>query len=584
MAIALVSVPCIAPGTLPAGIALLKAELSMMGETTKCFYLANEFELHLWDAHPHLSEFYEWASEVGCDYQNPYFGSLVFRNLDPDAAVRHAVNLLLTGRLKPRTISGSKLAIARREILYGIRFCRILRTFINHKARDILDAEPSVVGFSCLSSQLFVAVYMVGLIKQARPSVKTVIGGSAFTETSARFHACHLTHVDHVVVGRDVRRLAAAVRSIRAGQGTSKVITLPRASEASRWPFPDYSDAAPLLNHDRRPSLAVPLTNSATCDWGRCVFCPAERSPCQSRRWSPDAVGDFIAGMVSQYAAIAFDFAEWEISSHPESLRKLCEGLTKRGLRLRLWGEFAPSETSRPLFAAMAGCGRWSIQMGVESFSDELLRMMKKRQTVVDNIEAIRMAIEENIGDVTFNLIAGFPGSRAPHVRQTKVMIRRLAHMLSDARVSVQIVPYMRFRRECEDETGSRRETHYLPKALRRHFPTQLLYDERPSDESAPWRAVQREIESLEACEFVAFETGKRIIVEDSRTDVRAQSLRGLEADILRLLLDHKRTRMELSQLLRRNAAEVSAALKSIQMAGLVANSGHLYASIPTRG
>ena len=295
-------------------------------------------------------------------------------------------------------------------------------------------------------------------------------------------------------------------------------------------------------------------------------------------------MGDFIASMVSQYGAIAFDFAEWEVNAHPGRLQQLCEGLRNRGFQLKLWGEFTPSGSERRLFAAMAGCGRWSIQMGIESFSDALLRMMRKRQTVVDNIEAIRMALEENIDRVTFNLIAGFPGSRAVHVHQTRAMIRRLAHLLSDARVSLDVVPYVRFRREDEDETASRRETHYLPKSLRRGFPTQLRYDEKPSDEAPLWQEVQREIDSLETCEFVAFDTGQRVIVEDSRTDPRSQTLRGLEADILRLLLDHKRTRVQLSQILRKGIGEVSAALNGIQAAGLVAISGNVYAAIPTRG
>lgn len=170
--IALISTPCIAPGTMPCGIAVLKRYLTQTGTEAKCFFLANEFELHLADESPYLKEVYEQASEVGFDYQNPYFSGLVFGHRDPALLVKRAVRLMFTGQTKlPATVDDEEIserklqAQKKKEISSALCFCETLRLFCEEETERLLSYSPSEIGFSCLTSQLFVSLYVARLIK-----------------------------------------------------------------------------------------------------------------------------------------------------------------------------------------------------------------------------------------------------------------------------------------------------------------------------------------------------------------------------------------------------------------------------------
>jgi tRNA A37 methylthiotransferase MiaB len=312
---------------------------------------------------------------------------------------------------------------------------------------DILAQRPSVVAFSCLSSQLFVALYMAKLVKNTRPETKIVFGGGAFSKHNVEYYAEHLPNVDHVVAGRDVQRICKFLQGVRRGQVLTRLLVADSVVSPANVPAPDFSDASRILAEETRPALSMPLSNNDTCAWGRCRFCAAERTMERNLgRWSADTAGAAVLHLASKFGVADFNFAEFEINSDPAELVDFCRRIGRRKATLQFWGEFTPANCSRELFAAMAACGRWCLQMGVESFADELLAAMQKRQTVVENIKAIRLALEEGIGLVMFNLIHGFPGTKPKHVKRTKRMIRRLEHLLADSRISVNVIPYTRCR------------------------------------------------------------------------------------------------------------------------------------------
>jgi len=149
LTVALVSAPCIAPGTLPCGIAVLKRQLSEMGVRTTCLYLANLFEQELAAHSSDLSEVYDMASEVGYDHQSPYFAGLVYDHCDADALVTRSVRRTFTGRAGlPKTLDDldypkSRLeTLIRRETRLGLSFCRQLRRFCEQSVKSILAASP----------------------------------------------------------------------------------------------------------------------------------------------------------------------------------------------------------------------------------------------------------------------------------------------------------------------------------------------------------------------------------------------------------------------------------------------------------
>lgn len=407
------------------------------------------------------------------------------------------------------------------------------------------------------------------------------------TRADIATYASHLPHIDAFVAGRDAAGICELLDRVSHTENEPARRTYAfgaRDSEGTQeYLEPDFTDAKSLLWHPRRPSVSMPLSNSEGCRWGRCRFCTASRASGADVLWNPPHVAETVTRLARDEGVAGFAFAEWEVNSDPARLSDFCERLASAKLRLDLWGEFSPANCTRELFTKMASVGRWSIQLGVESFSDDLLKLMRKRQRSVDNILAVRLALEEGIAVVHFNLIYGFPAESATHIRETRSLLRRISHLLSDSRVIVDLVPYSRVRRPGENGRGIAAETQYLPNALRDSFPTQCLPQRRNSRHLRLWRDVQQEIENLDPCCLCAFDIGTRVIIDDMDGQGRTVVLEGVDAAVLRCLLDKVCTRRQLASELSVSERDVSRSLGLLVAADVVWKSGSRYVALPIR-
>ncbi|UCG48310.1 MAG: cobalamin-dependent protein, partial [Phycisphaerales bacterium] len=247
--IALVSAPCIAPDAMPSGIAILKGHLAQTQVQAKCFYLANEFELGLANKRPDLKEVYANASEIGSDYQNPFFSALVFGHEDPAGLVKAAIRLVFARRAQlPSTLDDTEVSERqfqsqlRREFHLALSFCETLKAFCQERSEHILSHRPSLIGFSCLSSQLFVALYMARLIKERSRSTSIVFGGGFLTRWNADFYSTHLPNIDHLIVGRHTGDITEFLKSIGDGQRKSKLMVASEGKPNLAASAPDFSD------------------------------------------------------------------------------------------------------------------------------------------------------------------------------------------------------------------------------------------------------------------------------------------------------------------------------------------------------
>ena len=77
-------------------------------------------------------------------------------------------------------------------------------------------------------------------------------------------------------------------------------------------------------------------------------------------------------------------------------------------------GDFTPDKLSRFLDA---GINRLSI--GVQSFDDGLLRLLGRRHTASDAVEAYRMALDAGFDNVSIDLMYGLPHQTIDHWRET---------------------------------------------------------------------------------------------------------------------------------------------------------------------
>jgi ribosomal peptide maturation radical SAM protein 1 len=108
-------------------------------------------------------------------------------------------------------------------------------------------------------------------------------------------------------------------------------------------------------------------------------------------------------------------------------LHTLFPKLSESKLDLELFYEVKANLRYEQLAALRAG-GVWSIQPGIESFSNQVLELMKKGCTGLQNIQLLRWCDELGM-EVAWNIIGGFPGeSRAEYDRMAD-LIPSLMHL-----------------------------------------------------------------------------------------------------------------------------------------------------------
>ncbi|MBI4678057.1 MAG: radical SAM protein [Elusimicrobia bacterium] len=89
-------------------------------------------------------------------------------------------------------------------------------------------------------------------------------------------------------------------------------------------------------------------------------------------------------------------------------VRSLCRGIVDSGLRVR-WVCNSRADTVDPeLLGWMRGAGCWGVSLGLESGSDETLRLARKGHTVSQSARAVRLLRDRGILSLGY-LMIGFP-------------------------------------------------------------------------------------------------------------------------------------------------------------------------------
>lgn len=283
--------------------------------------------------------------------------------------------------------------------------------------------SPRVVGISAVfSTQILPAFHCARAIKRLSPGAHVTIGGAAISVYLRDFQDSRLFElVDSLVLDEGERPLESlhgqlassapelsnipGIRYLQQGA----VVTTPSAApiDLDRLPPPAY-DVFPLDRYvSTREGLRLPIRFSRGCHWQKCVFCRTELPMvrhCQQR--TGNQAYEHLREVSRATGARRFDFADE--CCDPEVMEVIATRLLADDLRLE-WT--AASRVSRSLTVercklyCRSGCQR--LALGVESFSDRILRSMKKGITVELADETIRR-VGPHVPLMLFMMV-GFP-------------------------------------------------------------------------------------------------------------------------------------------------------------------------------
>jgi radical SAM superfamily enzyme YgiQ (UPF0313 family) len=304
----------------------------------------------------------------------------------------------------------------------------LARTTPDKIERRMLRFRPQLVGITSVTLNHHIANAIGEVVRKCDGSVPIVMGGPHVSfEIEGSFR--DLPALDYIGIGEGEHTMVELARALEgkldvrdvrglALRHDGKIVrTPPRALEDDLDRLPDPArDLVPLARYLAFDSHASVVT-SRGCPY-ECVFCSAPAWTGRSVRYrTPSLCVDEIEDLAAK------GFTEITIEDDLFTLYRkhflaVCDELVRRDTGIR-WNAFSRVDTISPeIVETMARAGCQAICYGVESGSQEVLDLVKKRSNLDKVKEAMRMTQDVGISALA-SFIIGLPGETEETLRRT---------------------------------------------------------------------------------------------------------------------------------------------------------------------
>ena len=415
------------------GLGLLKPALQAVGERCDVRYFSVDYVDFLG------SESHACLTEVA--YYMAHVGEWVFSGVAHGRAEETGLGFLVDcfARDFAAFNTAERLAVflrARREAAAFIGQCF-----------DSIDwSAYDIVGFTSSFQQTMASLALARSIKRAHPRIMIAFGGVNTQDEMGRALLRHYGFIDAVCVGEGDRSFPELVRRWRAGETTSGIAAMAVRTEdggmagavgsaalveLDALPYPDYDDffaqhAASAAASPHTP--AVVFETARGCWWGErhhCTFCGLNGTAMQFRAKSQDRAFDELAYLVRRHGCR--DAANADKILDLQYFSSFIPRLAESDLNLTIYYE-ARVGLSPEQIALLARAGISKIQFGIETFDTELLRLMAKGTTMLQNVELLKLCAESGIF-VEWLALSGFPGERPEQYTAMAALLPKLFHL-----------------------------------------------------------------------------------------------------------------------------------------------------------
>lgn len=324
--------------------------------------------------------------------------------------------------------------IALPDIFKDVAYLRRLRDdivpcFLDRIEARILAVEPSCLGLSATFNQVMSSLAIAKRIKRRAPEVQVLAGGACFDdEMGQEYHQKLPGVIDHVFMGEAETAFREWLWRHKAGEPTAGIpgVTYVQNGELrlveggpladlNDSPAPDYDDFFAERERVRLETGKVfnieflPFEGSRGCWWGQknhCVFCGINPGLMSFREKTVDRVISEMVSLAQRYRIVNLTASDYNVSRR--SRHVLFERLKQLDLDIECFYEVRADLTKEEI-ALMRDAGIVKVQPGIESFSTELLQLMKKGTSRIRHIQFLRWAKEYKI-HLSYNILNGFPG------------------------------------------------------------------------------------------------------------------------------------------------------------------------------
>ncbi len=592
-------VPPFADATRPAlGLSLLKAGLVARGFPTRIEYLNLRLaELLGLDLYQRISSSCPAESLVG----EWYFADDIWPGELPheDEFVERVL-----GRMVPYDLQ-REIPAARRH----------RADFLDEAVQRLLAGEPRLVGLTTTFHQTCACLALARRLKKSPVPPLVVLGGANCEGEMGLQMIRAFPWIDFVCTGEGDEAFPALVErelgGTRSGpipgileRGATELSSPQRVRDLDHLPYPDFTDyfdrlRGSALAGDIEPELLIETGRG--CWWGakqHCTFCGLNGETMAFRSKTPERAYRELVHLAGTYGLRKIEAVDNILD--PRYIHTLFPRLAASGLALELFYEVKANLRFEQL-ELMRGGGLTAIQPGIESFSNQVLRLMRKGCTKLQNLQLLRWCAELGIS-VAWNLLAGFPGESPAEYEATARLIPLITHLDPPAACTpIRLDRFSPFFGEPEALGVTRLRpapAYYYVFPLTRRELAHLAYyfDFDYIDGRSPREylgGVHREVQQWwtlrgggeeERPRFDAVFTGEGFRLWDTRTVAgrREETLSGLDAELL-FLCDSAQTPASLARRLEASADEQeirSRLAHFVYRSQMIEDEGH-YLSLP---
>ncbi len=300
--------------------------------------------------------------------------------------------------------------------------------FLEHEAELILKRKPKVVGCSVLTEQRNASFAMLKRIKEKQPEVATIIGGGLFAGDAGPAVSSHLPSIDYVFSGEGDGALGKGCALIMKGKREELLLQHPEflvpgapavnraVKDMNDVPVPDYTEYFAQLKKDGfvpHDGLVLIMESSRGCWWGqknRCRFCGLHSCPdtLRHRKKSEDRVWKELNILRKKYGVSEFIFSDCIIDMG--FVKNLPEDPPDERRGLSILAECKSNLRDEDM-RRLRKNGFTRLQPGIESLSDELLNLMNKGASTIDQLACLKYARKYGVG-LYWNIIYALPGEK----------------------------------------------------------------------------------------------------------------------------------------------------------------------------
>jgi len=303
-----------------------------------------------------------------------------------------------------------------------------------------------LVGFSCSHYQLSSSLLMCSRIKSLYPETFTVVGGKDCSGAFGSDLLKNMGSVDFVGTGEcevtveslleriDDRRKDMYNVLYRDGGEIRKSPSKPNV-QINSLPFPEYD----LKDFPVEPGeIILPVEFGRGCPWKRCTFCPDESYNilCQAK------TAERVKAEIEHYQSVSenlrnFFILDSDALKNPKIIMDISHYLNGKNLNFH-YAEFRAEKMTKDVLDSIYHFGKWisNFQIGIETFSDRVLKLMNKGVTALKNVEVLKAAAELGV-PIQFNLFTCFPNMTEEDMTENFRIMDLITHILVSENILV---------------------------------------------------------------------------------------------------------------------------------------------------